>query len=70
MSQGVHKLQHIDNSKVYEENMDTQGKEIYSKVQQSVAKHIGVIERENIDKPVLVVVEKIKVNSNVDQMVR
>ena len=66
MSQGVDKPQHMDNPKVYAENMDTQGKG----VQQSVAKNIGVIEGENIDKPVPFVVEKIKVNSNVDQMVR
>ena len=58
MSQGVHKPQHIDNSKVYEEIMDTQGKGI----QQSVAENIGVIEGENIDKPVPIVVEKITVN--------
>ena len=66
VSQGVDKPQHMDNPKVYAENMDTQGKG----VQQSVAKNIGVIEGENIDKPVPIVVEKITVNSHVDRMAR
>ena len=70
VSPGLDNFQYQDNTEVHGATSDIQWQGINPEIQQSLSKNVGAIEGENIGVSIPIFMEKSKVNSSADQMVR